>query len=119
MLASRHRLRGERAFRDVMAKGRRWSTTEATIHALRVEPAGTPLLGLVVGRKALRRSVDRNAFKRRVRGAFAKQLAEIEGLQVVPVDDPQQGNHSGPRLAAASVARRFEDVVRWCASASS
>lgn len=125
MLASRHRLRGERAFRNVMAKGRRWSTTEATIHALRVEPAGTPLLGLVVGRKALRRSVDRNAFKRRVRGAFAERLAEIEGLQVVvrlrnrPVDDPQQGNHSGPRLAAASVAQRFEDVVRWCASASS
>lgn len=125
MLASCHRLRGERAFRDVMTTGRRWSTPDATIHAIRVEPPGVALLGLVVGRKALRRAVDRNAFKRRVRGAFSQQLASIEGLHVVvrlrnkPADDPQRGRHSGPCIAAESVSRRFEEVVRWFASASS
>lgn len=125
MLASRHRLCGERAFREVMSSGRRWSTPDATIHAVRVSPEAGSLLGLVVGRKALRRSVDRNAFKRRVRGGFSDRLAAIEGLHVVvrlrnkPADDPKHGRHSGPRLAAESVCRRFEDVVRWCASVSS
>ena len=125
MLASRHRLRGERAFREVMSSGRRWSTADATIHAMRVSPAEGSLLGLVVGRKALKRAVDRNAFKRRIRGAFRDQLSAIEGLHVVvrlrnkPTDDSQSGRHSGPRLAAESVSRRFEDVARWFASASS
>jgi RNase P protein component len=92
---------------------------------MRVSPAEGSLLGLVVGRKALKRAVDRNAFKRRIRGAFRDQLSAIEGLHVVvrlrnkPTDDSQSGRHSGPRLAAESVSRRFEDVARWFASASS
>jgi len=108
-----------------MSSGRRWSTTDATIHVLRVPATEGTLLGLVVGRKALKRAVDRNAFKRRVRGAFSSHLCAIEGLHVVvrlrskPADDERSGRHSGPRLAAVSVSRRFEDVVRWCASASS
>lgn len=114
MLARPHRLLGERVFRSVLASRYRWSTSEAAIH-VRCEPGlAIGALGFIVGRRALRRAVDRNRFKRRIRGRFRERLSALPGLQVVvrlrttpPSGDVDQ--------AARAVCDRLEDVAAWYA----
>ena len=44
---------------------------------------GHARLGIVVGRKALPRAVDRNRFKRLVREQFRKVAAQLQALDIV------------------------------------
>ena len=44
---------------------------------------GCARLGIVVGRKALPRAVDRNRFKRLVREQFRKVAAQLQPLDIV------------------------------------
>ncbi len=116
MLARAHRLLGEDAFRQTFALGRRWSTPDASLHARCVDPEAVAALGFVVGRRALKRAVDRNAFKRRVRGAFRLHLADRPGLQLVV--RLRSTPSSGAIAAAQAVAARFEEIDAWFASQS-
>ena len=116
MLARAHRLLGERVFRSVLASRYRWSTADSSIHA-RCEPA-QPIgaLGFIVGRRALKRAVDRNRFKRRIRGRFRTLLSERPGLQVVVrLRGPPAG---GVDQAARAVCDRLEELAAWYASQS-
>ncbi|MCE2947411.1 MAG: ribonuclease P protein component [bacterium] len=116
MLARPHRLLGEHEFRSVLASRNRWSTPDCSIH-VRCNP-GAPIgmLGFIVGRKALRRAVDRNRFKRCIRGRFRELLALLPGLQVVV---RLRGKpRAGADHAASEVCTRLEDVAAWYASQS-
>jgi ribonuclease P protein component len=113
MLARPHRLLGERVFRSVLGSRHRWSTTDSSIHA-RCEP-GQPIgaLGFIVGRRALKRAVDRNRFKRQIRGRFRELLSTRPGLQVVIRLRGTPG--AGVDQAARAVCDRLEDVASWYA----
>jgi ribonuclease P protein component len=116
MLARPHRLLGEQAFRGVLASRNRWSTPDCSIHARCVPDASIGTLGFIVGRKALRRAVDRNRFKRCIRGRFRVLLAMSPGLQVVV---RLRGTpRAGVDHAASEVCSRLEDVAAWYASQS-
>lgn len=116
MLARPHRLLGEHEFRSVLASRNRWSTPDCSIH-VRCNPAAPiGMLGFIVGRKALRRAVDRNRFKRCIRGRFRERLALLPGLQVVVRLRGKPG--AGVDHAASEVCTRLEDVAAWYASQS-
>ena len=116
MLARPHRLLGEHEFRGVMASRIRWSTPDCAIH-VRCNPAvSLGMLGFVVGRKALRRAVDRNRFKRCIRGRFRVLLSALPGLQVVVRLRGKPA--TGVDQAASEVCTRLEDVAAWYASQS-
>ena len=116
MLARPHRLLGEHEFRGVMASRVRWSPPDCSIH-FRCNPAASlGMLASIVGRNALRRAVDRNRFKRCIRGRFRVLLAALPGLQVVVRLRGKPG--AGVDQAASEVCTRLEDVAAWYASQS-
>ena len=116
MLARPHRLLGEHEFRGVLASRSRWSTADCSIHVRRTPGTAVGMLGFIVGRKALRRAVDRNRFKRCIRGRFRLLLALLPGLQVVVRLRGKPG--AGVDHAASEVCTRLEDVAAWYASQS-
>lgn len=93
-------------FRD----GTRFDGRQVQIIAM---PAALPLgrFGLVVGRKALPRAIDRNRFKRLVRQAFRSARAETAAFDVVvrlraPLKraDVDNAAHEAAELLARAVA---------------
>jgi len=117
MLARPHRLLGERVFRSVLASRTRWSTADCSIHVLMEPGQAIGMLGFIVGRRALRRAVDRNRFKRCIRGRFRELLSQRPGLQVVVRLRGKPGR--GVDLAASEVCNRLEDVAAWYVASSS
>ena len=85
--AREQRLAGARCFARVFAEGSRSRSAALLVIAC---PSGLPTarLGLAIGRKHLRRAVDRNRVKRRIRESFRKHQARLRGLDVVVVGRP-------------------------------
>jgi ribonuclease P protein component len=75
-------LTGTGAFEAVFRDGTRFEGRQVQLVAM---PAALPVgrFGLVVGRKALPRAIDRNRFKRRVRVAMREARAQATGYDVV------------------------------------
>jgi len=71
------------------------------------------MLGFIVGKRALRRAVDRNRFKRSIRGHFRTLLSANPGLQVVI--RLRGAPAAGVDPAAREVCNRLEDVAAWYA----
>ncbi|MDH4181761.1 MAG: ribonuclease P protein component [Betaproteobacteria bacterium] len=73
---------GTGAFEAVFRDGTRFEGRQVQIIAM---PAALPLgrFGLVVGRKALPRAIDRNRFKRLVREAMRSLRADAQAFDVV------------------------------------
>ena len=83
----RMRLSGARGFEQVFAHGVRSRGPALTVLA---RPNGRPVarLGLAIARKHLRRAVDRNRVKRRIRASFRKHHKALRGLDIVVVARP-------------------------------
>ncbi len=81
-LSRRHRFRGRDSFRPLLRSPRKFSGTYAILH---VSPALTPAarFGVSVGRRAAKRSVDRNYVKRRAREAFRRHAVKQAPVDVV------------------------------------
>jgi ribonuclease P protein component len=81
-LSRRHRFRGRDSFRPLLRSPRKFSGTYVVLH---VSPGLTPAarFGVSVGRRAAKRSVDRNYVKRRVREAFRRHELKQAGVDVV------------------------------------
>jgi ribonuclease P protein component len=82
-----HRLLTEADYELVQRKGKRGSTTHVAVRWL-PQNASQPLvsgarLGLVVGKKLLKRAVDRNAFKRQAREAFRQSVLLSQPIDIV------------------------------------
>jgi len=78
----RHRLTKAVEFETVMARGKRASSTRFTGMGLG-NTAGVSRLGLVVGKRAAPRAVDRNRVKRLVRASHRDWSARFGALDVV------------------------------------
>jgi ribonuclease P protein component len=78
----RFRLTGVGAFEAVFRSGRRH---EGVYVQLVVAPAQSPpgRSGFIVGRKVLRRAIDRNRFKRRVREFLRESRSRIEEMDLI------------------------------------
>jgi ribonuclease P protein component len=113
MLPRAHRLLGETTFREILATGQRWSTPDVSLHARCVATGAPSGLGFIVSRRALKRAVDRNAFKRRIRGAFRSRFTARPGLQLVV--RLRRTPQPGAIAAAQAVAERFEEIDAWFA----
>jgi ribonuclease P protein component len=81
-LSRRHRFRGRDSFRPLLRSPRKFTGTFAILH---VSPGTTPAarFGVSVGRRAARRSVDRNYIKRRARETFRRHAVKQTPLDVV------------------------------------
>lgn len=66
----------------MLARARRTSSRNFSAWALANE-AGGPRLGIIAGRKAARRAVDRNRGKRLIREWFRAAMTELAGLDVI------------------------------------
>ncbi len=80
--ARRGRLTRAEQFEAVLAGGRRSGSRCFLARAIPNE-CGDPRLGLIVGRKAAPRAVDRNRVKRLTRIVFQRMGAELGALDVV------------------------------------
>lgn len=78
----RARLLKAEEFRAVF-KQRRWAGTGALRARLRPNGRTHARLGLAIGRKALRRAVDRNRVRRQVRESFRLNQRRLSGLDIV------------------------------------
>lgn len=76
------RLRRASEFEHVLANARRASSRNFSGWAQPNE-TGVPRLGIIAGRKAAPRAVDRNRGKRLIRECFRATLAELGGLDVI------------------------------------
>lgn len=108
----RHRLSGVGAFDALFARGRRVQGRWIELVVASAErPQGRA--GLVVGRKALRRAVDRNYFKRRVREALRAARPAIGSYDLIvrlkrPAPGPelpQAAAEAGRLIAALAVTQ--------------
>ncbi len=80
--ARRGRLTRPEQFEAVLASGRRSGSRCFLARAIPNE-CGDPRLGLIVGRKAAPRAVDRNRVKRLTRIVFQRMVAELGAMDVV------------------------------------
>ena len=81
-LSRRHRFRGRDSFRPLLRSPRKFTGTYAVLH---VAPGTAPAsrFGVSVGRRAARRSVDRNYVKRLARDTFRRHAVKQAHLDVV------------------------------------
>jgi ribonuclease P protein component len=75
-------LRRAAEFERVLAHARKTSSRNFSAWALPNE-AGAPRLGIIAGRKAAPRAVDRNRGKRLVREWFRAVMTDLAGLDVI------------------------------------
>jgi ribonuclease P protein component, eubacterial len=80
--AAAARLRRASEFENVLANARRASSRNFSGWAQPNE-AGVPRLGIIAGRKAAPRAVDRNRGKRLIRECFRAAFAELGSLDVI------------------------------------
>ena len=105
------KLRGRRQFEAVFA-----STTRAVVRPLFVarvlpRPDGVGRLGIVAGKKALRRAVDRNRAKRLVREAYRAMRCELLPVDlVVQVRSTLVGATAA--IARAELAAIFQQIAQ-------
>ncbi len=76
------RLRRAAEFEHVLAHARRTSSQNFSGWAL-PNDTGTPRLGIIAGRKAAHRAVDRNRGKRLIRECFRTAGTALAGLDVI------------------------------------
>ncbi len=76
------KLRKGTDFRSVFDAAARSSDVLFTVLA-RSNSQGYPRLGLAIGRKRIRRAVDRNRIKRLIRESFRHHREQLRGLDVV------------------------------------
>jgi len=104
------RLASAQHFKRVFAAGVRSHGSAFTVLAIPNRLA-RPRLGLAVARKHLRRAVDRNRAKRRIRESFRKNLRLLCGLDVVVMTRPGI-SRCRPEVYEAMLSTQWKDVVR-------
>ena len=77
------KLRRRQEFEAVFASPMRTLVRPQFIVRVRAKPCGPPRLGIVVGKKALRRAVDRNRAKRLVRETFRAMRGDSLSVDIV------------------------------------
>ncbi|MBI3562830.1 MAG: ribonuclease P protein component [Gammaproteobacteria bacterium] len=72
-------------------------------------------LGLVIGKKYLRRAVDRNRLKRQIRESFRGQQTRLKGLDIVVVLRADLAAKTNAQLRQ-QLQQGWEQVVQRCAT---
>jgi ribonuclease P protein component len=91
------RLRRKAQITSVLAGGRHTGATGMQLHS--VPSDGGPRLGVIAGRQAWRRAVDRNRFRRLVREAFRLLQHRLQPRDyIVRARGPQQAAPSGAEI---------------------
>jgi ribonuclease P protein component len=88
-----------------------------TVYALTNE-CSHPRLGLVVGKKAARKAVDRNRIKRTIREVFRSNAASYATLDVVVIARAAAVDQTGS-LLSEQLTNLFSRVKKKCANSSS
>ncbi len=109
------RLAGPRRFKRVFAEGVRSHSAGFTVLALG-NGGSRARLGLAVARKHLRRAVDRNRVKRRVRESFRRHQRALGGLDVVVMTRASLARCQ-PGKIDAMLQSHWSDIVRRAARA--
>jgi ribonuclease P protein component len=78
MLVSQYRLRSSLAIEQVLEAGRYVRTPFFTLKYLAMSKADTTRIAIIVGKKALKRAVDRNRAKRRLRAGLQPLVTQIK-----------------------------------------
>ncbi len=82
MRSSCYRLRGAKAFESLFRRGTRYDT--AFLQLIAAPAAHSPgRVGYVIARKAMRRAVDRNRLRRRLRECVRAARPAIEAFDIV------------------------------------
>ena len=101
------RLRRKAQISAVLARGRSTSSGGMQLHSMPSESG--PRLGVIAGRRAWRRAVDRNRFRRLVRETFRLLQHRLQARDyIVRVRTPQANQPSG-----AEIHKLF---AAWCAT---
>lgn len=82
MLKAENRLKGQAEFSRILKEGRR-SRGQFLLIAAAPRTGGHPRLGVMVGRKASKKAVDRNRVRRVVAHLFMHVFNELDGFDVV------------------------------------
>lgn len=105
------KLRRRREFEAVLASPRKAIVSPLFVVRLLARPGGPARLGIVAGRKALARAVDRNRAKRLVREAFRSTRGELPAADVVV--QVRGAMASAPRAQArGELAAIFGQIAR-------
>ena len=100
------RLTRPEQFVAVLTGGRRSGSRSFLARAI-PNDRGTPRLGLIIGKKAARRAVDRNRVKRLTRIVYRRMAAELGALDVVV-----QLRDSPRRRDNAALFKELEELLR-------
>ena len=91
------RLRRKAQITSVLARGRATGGGGMQMHS--IPSAGGPRLGVIAGRRAWPRAVDRNRFRRLVREAFRLLQHRLQSRDyVIRARSPQRGEPSGAEI---------------------
>ncbi|MFH0829496.1 MAG: ribonuclease P protein component [Candidatus Kerfeldbacteria bacterium] len=89
MLARENRLRSSRDFRRAYENGRAYSTALLTVRTLKRGDRGPTRVGIVVSTKLSKKSVERNAVRRRLREALHRtNIVALRGMDIVVTARP-------------------------------
>jgi len=111
-----YRLLDQAQFGRVLNGRCRAANEEFTVYALTNE-CDHPRLGLVVGKKAARKAVDRNRIKRIIREVFRKTAVNYPQLDVVVIAKATAADRSGT-LLSKQLTNLFGRVEKKCANFS-
>ncbi len=98
------------SFKRVFAEGVRSQSAGFTVLALD-NGRSHPRLGLAVARRHLRRAVDRNRIKRRIRESFRRHQHALDGLDVVVMTRPSL-TRCEPGKIDTMLQSHWSDIVR-------
>ncbi|MBN1809705.1 MAG: ribonuclease P protein component [Planctomycetes bacterium] len=110
-LSRANRLRKASGFQEVFKRALPASNAALVIFALRNGAAGTPRLGLAVGRKA-GGAVERNRLKRRLRAIFRRHASRLPAADIVVVARACAADLSAGELEEAFMRLTGESLNR-------
>ena len=107
--ARTQRLVSAAQFKTIFAQARRSSDRYFTVLALTNE-TGRPRLGLAIGKKRIRRAVDRNRMKRLIRESFRLNAPEMAALDLVVIS--RFDGNAANEIIADSLSRHWAQLTR-------
>jgi len=96
-------------FKTVFAQARRSSDRYFTVLAL-ANDTGRARLGLAIGKKRIRRAVDRNRMKRLIRESFRLNAPEMAALDLVVIS--RFDGNAANEIIADSLSRHWAQLTR-------
>ena len=112
------RLRKKADFDQVIRSGKRWQGRFAIYWLLKQHDAPTPMLGVMVPKKALKKAVSRNQVRRRYVDMFRKRQYALTHVRIVILV-----RHPVSRLVLNQswdkLAEEWEKLIEYCADVPS